>query len=191
MSGDTSWGLLAVLQAYSAVCRATPCGDAWRVDLAQEDQRTQDDGVDQTEQLWPRGNAACAWCLVSQTQEDRNAYMRQWNADNKDRLLLKNRQRRAQWKRLNPEKRKAGNRKVSLHRYGITEKDYDALLASQDGVCAICRLPPDEKYLAVDHCHDTKRVRGLLHRTCNSGLGMFKDDVLRLQSAIEYLKQGA
>lgn len=41
--------------------------------------------------------------------------------------------------------------------------------------------------LFVDHCHDKKKVRGMLCNNCNTGLGYFKDDTTRLQRAIDYL----
>ena len=52
--------------------------------------------------------------------------------------------------------------------YGITARQYDAMLARQGGVCAVCGKPPTRCRLAVDHAHDaTKRVRGLLCDPCN------------------------
>ncbi len=73
--------------------------------------------------------------------------------------------------------------------FGITIAEYNALFSSQKGACAICHKSPDQnkKRLAVDHCHNTKKVRGLLCSTCNQGIGLFKDDVKLLQSAILYL----
>lgn len=69
--------------------------------------------------------------------------------------------------------------------YGMTQEQFDALWASQDGHCLICKEKKD--ILCVDHCHGTQKVRGLLCRSCNWGLGYFKDDPARLQAAIEYL----
>lgn len=74
--------------------------------------------------------------------------------------------------------------------YGITLEHYKELLAKQNGKCAICKMPEaDELYrrLAVDHCHDTLKVRGLLCHRCNRGIGMFKNSVDNLRSAIVYL----
>lgn len=81
-------------------------------------------------------------------------------------------------------------------RYGLNKGDYDKLLASQDFKCAICGT--DETYLTprgkpqrfhVDHCHGTKKVRGILCFTCNTGLGGFRDDPNLLKAAAKYLKQ--
>lgn len=78
-------------------------------------------------------------------------------------------------------------------KYGLTEKEYDQLLYSQQGVCAICQgppvntNPPYNSKLVVDHNHNTGQIRGLLCQRCNQGLGLFKDSTTYLQSAIDYL----
>jgi Recombination endonuclease VII len=73
--------------------------------------------------------------------------------------------------------------------YGISPEEYDAMLARQDGVCAICRNKPDkDKPLCVDHCHVTGEVRGLLCHRCNSALGFFREDSGILSTAIAYLQ---
>lgn len=70
--------------------------------------------------------------------------------------------------------------------YKIGETDYRNILESQDGVCAICKTNSDTK-LSVDHDHDTGRVRGLLCRKCNLGIGFLRDSVDFLRNAIDYL----
>lgn len=73
-------------------------------------------------------------------------------------------------------------------RYGISLDDYEAMLSAQNGVCAICHEPPEEdKFLSVDHWHIENVVRGLLCHRCNTGLGLFQEDINRLASAIQYL----
>lgn len=74
-------------------------------------------------------------------------------------------------------------------KYNITEADYDAMLAKQDGKCAVCHQPPKKtRRLAVDHNHKTGYVRGLLCFSCNYGIGVFNDDPARLLSASKYLR---
>ena len=73
------------------------------------------------------------------------------------------------------------------HRFGIDSDDYFAMLEDQGGVCAICREKPSGKHLHVDHNHETGQIRGLLCKTCNHGLGNFKDNKIYLNNAIEYL----
>lgn len=77
-----------------------------------------------------------------------------------------------------------------LCNYGITLGKYNALLAEQGGVCAICKKEESskkKKNLSVDHDHSTGIVRGLLCHQCNSGLGMFKESSSLTQAATEYL----
>lgn len=70
------------------------------------------------------------------------------------------------------------------HRYGITEDDFERMLAQQGGVCAICRAVPGT---FVDHCHATGQVRGILCFNCNNGLGHFQDSLVGLELAALYL----
>ena len=62
------------------------------------------------------------------------------------------------------------------------------MLEKQNHVCAICGNKDNNKKLAVDHCHTTGVIRGLLCSACNTSLGKFKDSVELLQNAIQYLK---
>ena len=77
-------------------------------------------------------------------------------------------------------------------RYGITKHQVVELAAFQMEVCAICGKSPDitikRGCLHVDHDHATGKVRGLLCESCNHALGLFKDSVSALQSAIDYLR---
>jgi hypothetical protein len=72
--------------------------------------------------------------------------------------------------------------------YGLTIEQYHEMLEAQAGVCAIC-LGADKAFahLAVDHCHQSGKVRGLLCNTCNRALGSFQDDPERLKRALLYL----
>lgn len=68
--------------------------------------------------------------------------------------------------------------------------DYDALLAKQDGKCAICSgAPPADRSFELDHDHESNKVRGLLCLDCNTGLGKFKDSPFVLEAAIGYLRR--
>jgi hypothetical protein len=83
------------------------------------------------------------------------------------------------------------NKSIFLRRkYNIDLEEYYKILNEQNNQCAICKKSStDLKYmLAVDHCHKTGKVRGLLCSHCNTGLGQFKDDPNLLQLAINYLK---
>jgi hypothetical protein len=84
---------------------------------------------------------------------------------------------------------KAANKRMKVYgKYGLTVERYDQMMRETGGVCAICRERPTDR-LVLDHCHASTVARGVLCTQCNSGLGMFKDDIDRLYAAIEYLKQ--
>ncbi len=99
------------------------------------------------------------------------------------------------WRLRHPEQQRAimarSNRRTVLRQHGITEDQYQAILASQNGVCAICNNPTaycKGGNLGVDHDHTTGDIRGLLCTSCNAGLGHFKDNPGILHRAIEYLR---
>lgn len=77
-------------------------------------------------------------------------------------------------------------------KYGLTIAEYEAMVAAQNGVCAICLKPPTKgngKKLCIDHCHTTGKIRGLLCCACNSAIGNMEDSIERLESAKEYLRK--
>lgn len=85
----------------------------------------------------------------------------------------------------------AAERKL-LRRYGIARADYERMLIDQDGRCAICWMPPESgEVLAVDHCHRDGKVRSLLCRGCNIGLGQMREDPTVLLRAAAYLQSHA
>lgn len=75
--------------------------------------------------------------------------------------------------------------------YGLAYGEYDRMLAAQNGRCAICGTddPSPRRSFAVDHCHDTGKVRALLCTSCNVGIGNFKHSIDFLESAIKYLQE--
>ena len=96
------------------------------------------------------------------------------------------------YRRANPEK----FRDLELRkRFGISAAEYDSMLEKQKGVCQICSQPETKvdhrtklpRRLAVDHCHKTGKVRGLLCSDCNTAIGLLKDDIDLMQKAIEYV----
>ena len=74
--------------------------------------------------------------------------------------------------------------------YNISLEDYNKLLLEQNNKCAICGTEKcsSGKRMAVDHSHISDKVRGLLCKNCNIGIGMFFDNVAFLKNAIEYLE---
>lgn len=109
-------------------------------------------------------------------EKDREAYnrnMREWKANNRDKIT------RYKWKM----------------RYGITPEHYNEMWAAQNGKCAICGNEETARHntskkvlkLAVDHCHKTGKVRGLLCQDCNRGIAKFKENAETLIRAREYV----
>ncbi len=110
-----------------------------------------------------------------------------------------------EWKKRNPEKVKAYQKKFrdnnkaywigrqrpyQLKRYGLTEEMFQELLKQQSYRCAICETDTPTgkwKVFAVDHCHLTNQVRGLLCNECNRGMGLLKDSSDLLRKAADYL----
>lgn len=135
------------------------------------------------------------------SKEENNAYMREWNAKNRDRLNRERRERRLNdpeyaaklkildkkryWK--DPAKHKNARLMAT---YGISISEYFSMYEKQNHRCAICGLEHElggKMGLAVDHCHSSGKVRELLCAHCNQALGKFNDDVVLLQNAIAYL----
>lgn len=111
------------------------------------------------------------------------------------------REAKAKWVKENPELNRVQKHewyvknKDNVHSYlifrnfGLTKEKYNALLVSQNGVCAICKKPnTKERRLAVDHNHETNVVRGLLCHNCNLAVGNLKDSVYNAEQLLEYLK---
>jgi hypothetical protein len=118
------------------------------------------------------------WAIIGepkppQTEAERKAYRKAWYMKNKDSAALKSRQN-------------------ELRRtFGITVEQYNEIFNKQNGRCAICDRHQSEfkNSLAVDHCHETNKVRGLLCFHCNTSLGHFRDNPALLKKAIEYINE--
>ncbi|AZV02150.1 putative endonuclease VII [Pectobacterium phage Arno162] len=103
------------------------------------------------------------------------------------------REARREYYKTNPDKKRE---KALKNKYKIGLDKYEAMLARQGGVCAICgnlEKAYDTRYkvlrrLAVDHCHTTGVVRGLLCSACNIGIGKMRDSPELLRKAADYLE---
>ena len=81
----------------------------------------------------------------------------------------------------------------------ISDELYEELMKNDS--CQICGTPlidmnednrTKEKHgnkKCIDHCHETKKIRGVLCTRCNTGLGLFKDNTKVMRIAIQYLEQ--
>jgi hypothetical protein len=86
-----------------------------------------------------------------------------------------------------PYKRAERRIKNAQYRYGVSPEQYELLLKIQGGRCFICKTIP-KRTLCIDHCHKSKKVRGLLCDKCNRGLGYFNDSLDLITAAADYLK---
>jgi hypothetical protein len=96
--------------------------------------------------------------------------------------------RSREWARENPHNIAAYDRKRNLKgSYEMTIEQFDAMRQSQRGACAIICSEPFTETPHVDHDHTTGKVRALLCKHCNVGLGHFRDNTERLRAAMTYL----
>lgn len=105
--------------------------------------------------------------------------MRDWRRRNHTRLIKTNRTRQRHM-----------SIEIRLQRKGLPVI-LAALVRSHPGLCDICGKKGGGRWrsLNIDHCHKTKRFRGMLCENCNRALGYFQDDVELLRKAIRYLNR--
>lgn len=107
---------------------------------------------------------------------------RRWVENNRER----HNEYHKQYRKKHSEKRKEIAYRANMKtRYGLSFEDYSKMFEEQDGKCGCCG---DDEKLFVDHCHESGKIRGLICRFCNTGLGFAKDDIRRLELMIKYLK---
>lgn len=78
-----------------------------------------------------------------------------------------------------------------LKKYGLSKQGFDELLEQQDGCCASCGdvITFGTGKFAVDHCHGSGQVRGILCSQCNLALGYLKDDPDRISRLLAYISR--
>lgn len=83
------------------------------------------------------------------------------------------------------------NEQYYRKRYNLSLNQYQHLEKLQDYKCSICGCDDEhlDRKLAVDHCHETLNIRGLLCGRCNTTLGKVEDNVDLLHNMIKYLQK--
>ncbi len=72
--------------------------------------------------------------------------------------------------------------------FGLDMDTYLLLRNKQNNSCAICHKEQLRRRLNIDHNHKNNLIRGLLCDGCNIALGLLKDNIELLRSAITYLE---
>lgn len=139
-------------------------------------------------------------CKRCYSREYQRKYRPTYDRKNRNKILV----RRRKWYHKNGESLRQENRdryhenptaqwERDLRKLGLTPEAYERLLKAQGGGCALCGKTEQEngRRLAVDHCHETNRVRGILCNNHNRGLGLFSDDPTLLRIAASYLERSA
>lgn len=138
-------------------------------------------------------------------------YKAAWYQKNKERLLPKLKIRAKAWAKAHPEYKRAKEKrhyikhKESMNKkykiywanygrvryYNLEPEDFNKMYLKQEGKCCICKkdIPLIGRETHIDHDHVTNKVRGLLCKNCNLGLGFFKDNISSILAAAEYLKE--
>lgn len=154
------------------------------------------------ERLWREANpetvAAYAKRYLLANREKIAARGRQRYLENRETLRPINAQSARLWRKENRVKYLQAARLAAIRRTGLSGLEaYEALLAQQGGRCAICgtATPNGQGRFHVDHDHSCcvggrscgECIRGLLCHSCNTMLGLAKDDPALLQRAAQYL----
>lgn len=148
-------------------------------------------------------NYTCVKCTRQSGKEklNDNELMAKYRTKEKNKIRVtkwrKNNQKKVkeQYKRQIPNKKiyyqklKDKFRNKALKRnYGINIEEYNILFKEQNGKCGICGCESNERMLAVDHCHNTGKIRGLLCTKCNTGIGLLKTEE-NMFKAIDYIRK--
>jgi len=131
-----------------------------------------------------RGNGFNSWCKNCTCDANKKRYHA-----NPKKFIEQNKAVKAR----NPDKYKD----LRLRRkFNISLAHYTFLLINQGHVCMLCQQPETVrdsksdklKDLAVDHCHTTKKVRGLLCQSCNMAFGLIKENANTARRIYKYAK---
>jgi Recombination endonuclease VII len=119
-------------------------------------------------------------------REQKRAADRAYGAENREMSS----ERARKWRAENSERERARQRANHLKRkYNLTPEQYDHMWREQGGLCAITKRPMITP--AVDHCHETGKVRALVEQNLNAAMGMANDNPELLRLAADYLEQHA
>ena len=140
------------------------------------------------------------------TEEEKQEFIRKLKENRKERIRLRKKEYRRKWnkanpvrarevirnwRQANPERHRNTARKANLKMYyNLTMEEYNGILSRQENKCAGCGInTPGGRGWVVDHCHKTRKIRGILCNHCNLGIGHAKDNIAILEKWIAYLQR--
>lgn len=132
---------------------------------------------------YPKTERSCAEC--------HRAYRKEWKAKNKDRIKAwPSNNKEYKSKTMRVYYKEESRQRHLIRKYGLTVDRYNQMFIKQEGKCVVCKRHQSEfkTSLAVDHCHKTNKIRGLLCQPCNVSIGLFRDDPEILLNAAAYLE---
>lgn len=116
-------------------------------------------------------------------KQELDAYKKEWIENNPEKA--KEHQQRYLEKTVDKRRSKQRERL-----YGLQASRFDEMMEEQNNACALCLTAFTEpRKIFVDHCHSVGNVRGLLCPSCNTALGLIKDDLGWLARAKKYLTE--
>jgi len=127
---------------------------------------------------------------------------RKWAENNRDKVNAKQKRytqkhsevikkKQYEWYRNNKEKVKEFS---LLRKYNLSLEQYRKMLDTQEHKCLLCKISAKDtasKYLVVDHCHNTGKIRGLLCNPCNTAIGLLKENIETIKNVIQYLTESS
>lgn len=133
---------------------------------------------------------------------DRSEYYKNYNLTHKEKIAARSKKhyeenkeritaQHKKWYEKHRDQLLIWKKEYSLkNKYGLDFRTYFELIESQNYECAICKTEiKDPRKRAIDHCHTSGTIRGILCQQCNKGLGHFGDDPKRLLRAAKYLQK--
>ncbi len=126
------------------------------------------------------------WGMAKDKEKVRE-YNKQYQQNNREKVLALRKDYRVRNKDALPQLRREAN----LKQYGLSTEQFEDMCKAQNGLCKICRQPPNGRWktLVVDHCHTTGRIRGLLCSNCNLAVGHLRDNPQYAREAAAYLRR--
>jgi len=129
------------------------------------------------------------YLLLQELDEAEKLMLQKLKAEEREKYLAEIKKRREEQQ---AKKNRRDSRWLAIYSmYSLTREQWQVIYNKQNGNCAICGKSQDKLgyKLQIDYDQVTGKVRGLLCRKCNMGIGMFGEDVENINKAIRYLEK--